>query len=158
MAEKAMTVRESRPAEVYRPLSLFDEMERWLDELFPRGWLRPATSWAPALNEGALPRIDVVDREDDILVRAAVPGYSKEDIEVTATDDSVTIRGTHREESKEEKGEYYCHEIRMGNFTRTLALPAAVDGARAEAKFKDGMLELVLPKQPQAKRQRIEIH
>ncbi len=155
--QELTTVRESRPAEVYRPLSLFDEMERWLDEFFPRGWLRPA-AWAPDLEAGTLPQIDVIDREEDILVRAAVPGYSKDDIEVTATDDSVTLRGSRKEEHKEEKGDYYCHEIRMGNFTRTLQLPAAVDGSRAEAKFRDGMLELVLPKQPQAKRQKIEIH
>ena len=72
-------------------------------------------------------------------------------------DDSVTIRGETRKETKEEKGDYHRCEISHGSFSRTVALPAAVDGAKAAAIFKDGILELTLPKVQATKRHKIAV-
>jgi HSP20 family protein len=78
-------------------------------------------------------------------------------LDVSMTDDAVTLRASIRHEEKEEKGEYYRREMSRGEFQRTLRLPAAVKGEQAKATFKDGILELVLPKMEQAKRKTIRI-
>ncbi len=141
----------------------FDELERMFGNLAPRGWLRPfhwdLPGWAEAMGgEGKLPRVDVVDQEDTLLVRAELPGVSKDDIEVTLSDNLLTISShTRKETTKEEKGKYQRREIYQGSFSRSLTLPVDVDGDKAEASFKDGILELRFPKAAQAKRRSISI-
>jgi HSP20 family protein len=73
------------------------------------------------------------------------------------TDDAVTSRASIRHEEKEEKGEYRRRDLSRGEFQRVVALPVAVRGAEAKATFKDGILELVLPKVEPAKRRNIEV-
>src|SRR4030067_1230959 len=110
--------------------------------------MTPACRTTPAERRswgGALPQVDVIDREADLIVRAAVPGFGKDDIEVTSTNDAVTIRGSMRSEEKEE-GEYYCREVRCEDFLRTVRLPAPVDDTKARAPFHDGVLEVSLHK------------
>ena len=85
-------------------------------------------------------------RDRDLLVRAEIPGISKEDLSISLGDQTVTIRGETRKETKEEKGDYFRREISSGSFQRTLALPSAVAGDQAKASFNNGVLELVLPK------------
>src|SRR5919201_1797946 len=89
--------------------------------------------------EGRMPQVDMFDRETEIVIRVALPGVAKEDLEVSMTDETVTIRASTRREAKEEKGEYYRRELSQGEFQRTLRLPAAVKGAEAKATFKDGI-------------------
>lgn len=84
-------------------------------------------------------------------------GVDKKDIDISVGEDSVTIKGETRKEEKEEKGDYYRCEISSGSFSRTVALPAAVDGAKATATFKDGVLELTLPKLKATKRHKISV-
>lgn len=156
-------VPESR-GEVYRPepgwLEPWDEMDRVFDRFFDRNWLRPFGRHFPHLPqvwEGRMPRVDVLDRDDAVVVRAELPGVNREDLDVSLTEDTVTIRGSSRRESKEEKEDYYRCEISRGEFARTVRLPAAVDGDKAKAKFSDGILELTLPKEKAARRRTIEI-
>ena len=92
------------------------------------------------------PRVDVIDREDELVVRAETPGIDKDDLEVSVSEGSVTIKGATRREEKEEKGEYHRCEIMRGTFSRSVALPAEVDADAAQATFKDGVLELTPPK------------
>lgn len=142
-------------------LSTFDEMDRLFDSFMRHGWMRPWRFEWPSLPELALeskmPKVDVVDRENEIVVRAEVPGVEKKDLDVSVSDNAVTIKGSTRHEEKEEKGDYYRHEISSGAFSRTVALPAEVDGSRAKANFQDGMLELTLPKIEKAKRHSIKL-
>lgn len=156
--EVAVKKAEAKPAPT-RALSPFEEMDRLLEGFFPRGWLRPMRwewpSWAEI--ERRFPKVDVIDRDNEIVVKAEVPGVDKKDIEVTTTDNTVTIKGKTSHEEKEEKGDYYRAEITRGSFSRTVALPGEVDGTQAKASFKDGMLELTLPKQPKSKRVSVKI-
>jgi HSP20 family protein len=86
-----------------------------------------------------------------------VPGVEKKDLDISVGEDSVTIKGSTSKEEKEEKGDYYRREISRGSFIRTVALPATVDGTKAKASFKDGMLELTLPKTEKAKRHSVKL-
>jgi HSP20 family protein len=140
----------------FRPLSMFEEMERMLESMLPQRWMHPSRMEHALLSE-ALPQMDIIDRDDTIVVRAALPGVDKENLEVSTTNQSLTIRGSTQKETKEEAGEYYRHEISRGNFLRTVTLPAAIDEASIKAKFKDGMLEVTLPKLESAKRHSINI-
>lgn len=158
MAEerKEITVKK-QPARVLSP---FEEMEQMFERFFPHGWLRPwRFEWPawPELTEMRLPQVDVIDRDEEVVVRAELPGVDKKDLDVSMTDNTVTIKGTTQREEKEEKGDYYRHEIARGSFARTVTLPAEVDGERAKATFKDGLLELVLPKRETAKRRSIKV-
>jgi len=144
-------------------LTPFDEMDRLFERVFPRGWLRPFGWESPLLSEFAEPlemrppRMDVFDGEENVVIRAEVPGVDKKDLAITVNDTSATIKGKVMREAKEEKGEYYRCEIGSGEFSRTLMLPCAVDASKASAQLKDGVLELTLPKIEKSKRHTIRI-
>jgi len=149
MAEKEKSTKEEKAlAPRGGGLVPFEEMDRWFDEV-ARRWLSPF--------EGRMPQVDMFDRETEIVIRAALPGVAKEDLELSMTDETVTIRASTRREAKEGKGEYYRRELSQGEFQRTLRLPVAVKGVEAKATFKDGILELVLPKVEQAKSKKIKV-
>jgi len=144
-----------------RAITPFEEMERMMDRFFqgtfPRSrrlrWERPLAS---ELAEVRIPSVDLIERDEEVMLRAEVPGVDKKDIEVSVTGNSVTIKGETKREEKEEKGEYYRSEISRAAFSRTLALPAQVDPDRANASFKDGVLEITLPKVEKAKRRTLK--
>jgi HSP20 family protein len=144
----------------------FKEVEQEMERLFDRlgfGWLRPyrwrEPFWAdlPTHFEGRMPSIDVIDRDEEVIVRAELPGVDKKDLDVSMTDDAVTIKGSCRSEEKEEKGDYYRREVSTGTFSRTVTLPADVDGEKARTSFKDGLLELTLPKVKKTVRKTIKV-
>ena len=107
--------------------------------------------------EGRSPKVDVIDRDKEIVVKAELPGLKKDDLEVGIIDNRFTIKASTKHEEETEEGEYHRRELSTGSFVRTLILPADVDGAKAKALFKDGMLELTMPKQEQAKRHNVKI-
>lgn len=135
----------------FRPLKLLEEMEEWAGRMLPWRSLPTEQFWS-----GALPQVDILDREAELVVRAAAPGFGKDDIEVTSTHDAVTLRGCKREE-RTEGGEFYRREIHCEDFLRTVHLPALVDDTKARAVFRDGVLEITLPKVEKATRHTLKI-
>lgn len=155
--------KEVQPAPVTRVLTPFEEMDRMFESIFPGRWARPFRwehpSWidVPLAADVRVPRVDVLDRDGEIVVKAEVPGVEKKDLDISVSDNSVTIRGSTQREEKEERGDYVRAEISRGSFSRTVALPADVDGEKAKASFKDGVLALTLPKLAKSKRRRIPV-
>jgi HSP20 family protein len=146
---------ERMPTRVLRP---FDEMERMFDDFFGRRWLTPFRRERPLAEFGFTePKVDVLDRDDDVLVRAEMPGVKKNEVEISISGPTLTIRGETKHEEKEEKGDYYRCEISRGSFSRMLTLPADVDESKAKATMKDGILELTLPKLEKSRRRTIKI-
>lgn len=145
-----------------RSASPFHEFDRLFDSVFDRGWMpmlrrdHPLWERFAAFDKG-MPKVDVIDRDAEVVVRAEVPGFEREDLEVSVTDRSVTIKGEHRQERKEEEGEYYRSEITSGAFSRTVSLPGDIDADKAEASFRNGVLELILPKLNKANRRKVEV-
>lgn len=143
---------EMEKVQTSRALSPFDEMDRMFDEYFSRGWLHPFSFKWPSHSkleapfEGKAPCVDLIERDDELIIKAELPGVDKKDLDVSVTSNTVSIKGTTSHEEKEEKGDYYRCEISRGSYSRTLALPVEVDEAKAKATFKDGVLELILPK------------
>jgi len=103
------------------------------------------------------PALDVVVEKDNVLVKADLPGLGKDDISVTLQDNHLTIKGEKKHEVEQKEANYFLSERVHGSFTRTIELPVAVDAARIEARFKDGVLHVTLPKTEQAKPKQIEV-
>ena len=161
--EKEQGKQEIQKVEPARTLSPFEEMERLFEGYFPRGWMRPfhweRPSWGElgAPFEGKTPRVDIVDRDNELVVKAELPGVDKKDLDISMTENTVTIKGSTSHEEKEETGDYYRSEMSRGSYSRTLALPSDVEADKAKAKFKDGVLELTLPKLKKAKRRSVKV-
>jgi HSP20 family protein len=133
------------------PLYSFQQrMNDMFDEFF--GGFNLALPGALEERVGAFrPSIDVKEGEKEIVVKAELPGLEEKDIEVLLAEDTLTIKGEKKEE-KEDKGKNYYHlERSYGVFHRVIPLPAEVDAKKVEAKFKNGVLSIVLPKTEKAK-------
>jgi HSP20 family protein len=118
----------------------FEPMERFMQAFMPFAWFRP---WAPL---PPAPKLDVIDRSNTVLVRAEVPGVRKNRLEVEASDVSVTIKGEVEHDETREDERYRISETSRGAFERTVHLPSEVDSTKARATFKDGVVEVTLPK------------
>lgn len=144
-----------------RLLAPLEEMERRLDAFQRRDWFRPMSfdwpRWPELPLEGRFPSIDVINRDKEIQIKAEVPGIEREDLSVTVTDRTLTIKGESRHEEESEEGELHRREIRTGSFSRTLTLPEDVDGSKAKANYKDGLLELRLPKLRGSKKHAVKV-
>ena len=105
------------------------------------------------------PDIDVFERGGQLVVRADVPGLSKEDIRIDVDDDSITVSGERRQEQEERRGGLYRAERSYGWFSRTIPLPPGADPQTATARYQNGVLEVCvdLPEQKQVQARRIEI-
>jgi HSP20 family protein len=144
-------------------MSPWAEMDRWFERLARSGGLHPGFwEWPSQLESmaalrGGMPKVDIVDREAEVVLRAEMPGVAKEDLEVTVSHDSVMLKAHTSHEEKEEKGQYYRREMSYGEYQRTLALPHTVDGEKARATFSDGVLELTLPKLEKTSRKKVKV-
>lgn len=140
-----------------------EEVGRWFNESLPHHWLQPAhwrfPGWPEGLSpfEGHLPKVDLVSRDKEYVVRAELPGVDKKDLDVSMTDHTVTIRATTHHEDEKEEGEYYRKEMSHGEFQRTIPLPEEIETDKVKATFKNGMLELRILKVKKTKRKTVEI-
>jgi len=121
-------------------VGLKGEMERRFDRFFEPRW-----EDAPALGEWA-PSLDLSETKDAFVVKAEVPGMDQGDIQVLLQENLLTIKGEKRQEKMDKDERYHRVERTYGAFTRMLRLPVAVDGSKVDAKFKNGLLTVTLPK------------
>lgn len=139
-----------------KALSPFEELERRIEDFFRRPFSIFGPTWWPRLRlpefEEITPSVDIFEEAEDVVVKAELPGMKKEDIEVKLTDNTITISGEKKKEEKVEKKDYYRLERSYGSFCRTFSLPVEVQTDKAKAQFKDGILEVRIPKSEEAKR------
>jgi len=144
-----------------RALSPFEEMERRIEEFFRKPFSLLAPSWFPRLKfpelEELTPFVDIYEEGDTVVVKTELPGMKKEDIDVKLTEDVLTISGEKKKEEKVEKKDYYRLERSHGSFTRSFRLPTEVQAEKATASFKDGVLEIRVPKTEEAKKKEKKI-
>ena len=129
-----------------------------MDRLFEESFLRPGSLGVSDSASAMLP-MDMYETENDVVVKAAIPGVKPEDIEVTVTGDLLSIKGEFRTESeqKDEKRNYHRQERRFGSFCRQVTLPAGVNADACAADFENGVLTLTLPKVEEAKVKKVQI-
>ncbi len=127
------------------------EMNGLMDWAFGRGWANGLveSSWVPP--------VDVAQEEDRFRIHIDLPGVKREEIEITVDGDTLTVKGEKKRESESKQDDTYRSERYYGSFSRSLTLPAAVDANKIEARYKDGVLEIVIPKSEEAKPKQIKI-
>ena len=125
---------------------------RWMDMFEPTG-----SRWPMGVDYDRSFRLDVIDRDKELLVRGELPGVEKDDIEVTIAGDRLMIEAEREFEEKDEKESFYRHEVGYGKLVRTIALPHEVDVENIHAELKDGILDIVLPKLEVAERHTIKV-
>lgn len=158
-------VKEKSSLERLFPLGLapLSDLDHIFDEYFNRNWLRgfrPGFSRSEDLwgtYEMRPPRVDVIDRDDAVVIRAELPGVEKKDLDVSVSDNVLTIRGVSQQERKDEKEDYYSRETRSGSFCRSMNLPNNVNSGKIEANFKNGLLELTMPKMAKSSKTTIKV-
>ncbi|WP_089939305.1 Hsp20/alpha crystallin family protein [Candidatus Entotheonella palauensis] len=131
--------------------SLRRDMDRLLDDFFGN------SPFHFERGDGFSPNVEVSDTKESVIVKAQVPGVSQENIQVSVTDDSLTLKGEMKEEETKDEKNIYRREFRYGSFSRTIPLPTAVHSEKAEAKLKDGVLEITIPKSEKAKVKEIPV-
>jgi HSP20 family protein len=136
--------------EPFRDLvSLRDAMDR----LFSESYIRP-----PAFVEGSPFAVDVYETDQDVVLKASIPGTKPEDIDISIVGDTLTIEGHIDETTEVTEQRYVRRERRHGTISRTLTLPTAIQADRAEAKFENGVLTVTMPKAEEVKPKTIKIH
>ncbi|MBI3898964.1 MAG: Hsp20/alpha crystallin family protein [Gammaproteobacteria bacterium] len=154
---------EMQRTSAFRAMSPLDEMDRLMDRMLesvmPRSLFRPLRWDMPEVSrmETRMPRVDVIDRDEALVIRAEVPGVQKKDLDVSITDNAVTIKASMEQQQEEEEGDYHRRELLRGMFFRTIPLPIEVDSDRPTASFNNGILELTLPKTATAKKRHLKI-
>lgn len=116
------------------------EMDRMFDDFFGGGFLGAHGK------QGITPAVDIDETEKEVVVTAELPGVSDKDVEVTLAGDILTIRGDKKAEHEEKNGDSYYVERRFGSFSRSLRLPFDASDEKVDAKFKDGVLTIHVPK------------
>jgi HSP20 family protein len=129
-----------------------------LDRVFQSFFSEPIfTEMAPrGLEEGTLP-LDISEDEKSVIVRASVPGFAKEDVDVEVHEGVLTIKAQHTEEHEEKTEKFYRKERRVGSMSRRVKLPNIVDGGETAAELKDGVLTVRVPKTKAAQPTKVKI-
>lgn len=160
MAEKEKETKSVTPWRPFMDLTRWDrEMDRMMENFFGRR-IRP---WWPERwfggdeMEFTTPVVDLYEEKDDIVVKAELPGMEKDNIEVNLTDHTLTLKGEKKKEHEVKKENYYRSERSYGSFLRTLELPKDVHGDKVKANFKNGVLEVRLPKTAEAKAKEVKV-
>jgi HSP20 family protein len=147
MAEKELTP--------WRPFGELSSLRREMDRLWEnffgerplaRMWER---EWAPSL--------DMSESKDNFVVKAEVPGIDAKDIDISLTGDVLTIRGEKKQEKEEREEDYHLIERSHGSFSRSVRLPAEVESNKIRASYKNGILNITLPKSEKVKAKEVKI-
>ena len=109
------------------------------------------------LFNGWTPAVDILENKDSVTVKAEMPGFKREEIEVSLHENNLIISGERKRESERKEGEFYRSERFYGKFYRSVPLPFTVESGKIEARYRDGVLTVKLPKNENAKSKQIEV-
>lgn len=124
-----------------------------LNQAFARAWGdedSKSGSWAPA--------VDIYETDENLVVKAELPGVNPKDVEVRVEDSTLYLKGERKFENEVKEENYHRVERSYGSFTRTFALPSSINADKVAADFKDGLLTLTMPKREEAKPKTIKIN
>lgn len=118
-------------------MTLREAMDRLFDDAFTRPLSLSGVSGMPA--------IDMYQTNDDVVVKASLPGLKSDDVDITVTGETLTLRGEFRQETEEKETGYHIREQRSGSFERSILLPTDVKADKAKADFENGILTITMP-------------
>lgn len=129
---------------------LFDEFGHGLHLPFGRRSMDVEPFWRRELMGHAMPSVDIAEKSKTFEITAELPGMEEKDIEISLTNGNLVIKGEKKEESEEKDKDYYLSERHYGSFERIFNLPKGVDVDKIDARFRNGVLTITLPKRPEA--------
>lgn len=145
-----MTEKYLAPWEPFRDLvSLRDDMDRLFESFFGKFPADREGFWSPA--------IDIEENNGNIIVKAELPGMKKDDVKVTVRDNMLTVSGERKHEKETKDKTFHRIERSYGKFSRTITLPSEVEADKVKASYKDGVLNITLPKPETAKPKQIDV-
>jgi HSP20 family protein len=134
-------------------VAMRSQMDQIMDE-----WLRASNAAENGENSQAMRlAVDVSETESNFVVKASIPGINPDDLDISFSDNTLTIRGESKDEHVEENERFHLRERRFGQFMRTITLPLAVDADEIDAQHENGVLTLTLPKAEETKPRKISI-
>jgi len=136
----------------YQP---FTELRRAVDNLFDERFFTPYRLFS--LGQSEMTPIDVYQTEKEMVIKASLPGVKPEEVDISITDNILTIKGETKAEEKIERKNYLYQEHQYGTFCRSVALPKGLKTNKAEANFEDGILTLTIPKAEEIKPKQIKV-
>jgi len=149
--KKDVAVKKSGSAqklEVQKFSSPFQEMEQMFEDFFQRRFFTP--SWMPRIKFPEMAEVsasvDMFEEGNDLVIKAEIPGMKKEEISIDFAGDTITISGEKKSEERTEQKDYHRVERTFGSFSRRLRLPVEIQVDKSQASFKDGVLEIRMPK------------
>ena len=150
-----------RAIDVRRTAPLTRSMEEFFEDFPPRRWMETfepfGLKWPTGVDLERNFRLDIIDRDKELIVRGELPGVEKDDVEVTVAGNRLMIEAEREFEEVDEKEEFYRHELGYGKMMRTVALPEEVDVEKVHAELKDGILNITLPKIRAAERHTVKV-
>jgi len=149
-----MTLVRWRPRRRWNPLAELDLLHDQLNRAFGSS----LADWAPSFGWGtSFPSVDVYQDKDNVIVTAEVPGLGREDVDLTITGNTLTVKGEKKHASEEKEDNYQHVERASGSFQRVIELPVEAEAAKATATLEHGVLTLTLPKSAAVKPKQIAI-
>jgi HSP20 family protein len=139
------------------PFRELEEMSDRLNRMISRPALPRTNGKETMVVADWTPSVDISETDGEYLIKAEIPDVKKEDVKVTLEDGVLTIQGVRNQESEEKGKKYHRVERSYGSFVRSFSLPDLVDEEKVKAEFKDGVLNLQLPKSEKAKPKAIEV-
>ena len=144
--------------EKMQPVSSFDDFEKYFNSLFRSPFSVMANPMMAQSKASLLsPSMDIYDEDNDIVIKAEVPGVNKDDIDISVDKNRLTISGEKKQETKVKEKNFHRMERSYGSFSRSFRLPDGVNADKAKAEFKDGILEIRIPRSGKAKARKIAI-
>jgi HSP20 family protein len=134
-----------------------EDMRRDMDRLFEEFFSGRRPRWSKPEGGVIIPGIELFDRGGELVLRVEIPGAEKEDIDLSITKDSVTVKGELKKDEAVRQEDFFIAERSYGIFSRTVQMPFEIDEDKAAATFRKGILEVVLPKKEDAKPKEVRI-
>jgi len=139
------------------PLREMVTLREAMDRLFDESFVRPSRSWSLETAVGLSVAVDMRETDGDVIVEAELPGLKPEDVDVSITENALTVKGEFKSEEEVERENVHFQERRYGSFQRSITLPSAIDADAAEAEFDNGVLKITLPKVEETKPKQITV-
>lgn len=162
MSKQEIT-KEKKAVAPWRPLSEITRWEREMERVFDDFLERRGRPWWDdkwwSIKDLGIPApaVDLYEEKDEIVAKAELPGIEKDAIQVNVADHLLTIKGEKKKEEETKEKNFYRSERSYGSFSRSVELPAEVQGEKARASFKNGVLEIRLPKTEEAKKKEVQV-
>ena len=124
----------------WEPMREMMSLREAMDRLFDDAFTRPIS----VSGVSGMPAVDMYQTNDDVIVKATLPGLKPEDVDITVTGETLTLRGEFKQENEQKETSYHIRESRFGSFERSILLPTDVKADKAKADFEDGILTITM--------------